>query len=177
MKLHNKALQFVCMLGSMSSALAGSDSSTGISDITSHSSAIPELETTRATVKSSAGIIFSHTFDGEVSAGEVEAFDITFEVTQAADTIEVEMVSPDQIIIGGDLSASQSLADSAIFTIPVEVQPLEDGEYYLHIIAHAQSGDSVSSRAFAVVVRVGDIQPAPPPENDLIVMPAEETIL
>ena len=120
-------------------------------------SASPTAPANSSTLKKSgAPIAFSHTYDGNSTALQVENFELLFQPTQPIDTLTIELHSPQDILVDGDRTLPPAVAGNSVVRIPVSIQALTDGKFYLNALVQTERNGQRLGRAFAIAIRVGE---------------------
>ena len=175
-----KTLILAPLIVSLATTLAGCKevSQTAPADIRKPATAPTSSEV--SSKKFGAAVVFSHSYDGRSDIDQVEHFELTFQPTQAIDTLTIDLSSPDNILLEGDRSLTRAASANSAVTVPVSIMANTEGKFYLNILVQTEQNGRRLGRAFAVAIHVGDSAAAQKTnaqnEDNVHVMPAQEEI-
>ena len=133
--------------------------------------------------KPGAPITMTSAYTGSTSIGVTDTFDILL-TAAAAGNLTVTIRSNDNLLNGGDLEMSKAVIAGDTISIPVSLVAVEEGKYYLKILANLSDNHQNRNRAFALAIYAGDWKKhssirnqKQPAVDGMILLPAEETII
>lgn len=135
---------------------------------------------TSAMKKLGAAMAFNHSYDGSSNISQVESFELTFQPTQAIDSLSIDIRSPDNILMGGNRSLKPAVSGTSAIVVPVTIQANTEGKFYLNILVQTEQNGARLGRAFAVAIKVGETTTAQKADyegdDNVHIMPAQEDI-
>lgn len=137
--------------------------------------------------KPGAAVEVLHNFNGQIEAGEIKALTLKFNDGYDDGELLVDLSGSDGLnVIANSLTPKFRLEGDGANSYDVQVSAANDGQYYLNILATvSQGGTPIARHTTGIVFNVGDggraiaakPRKAPVPSNEVIEMPAQETIL